>query len=152
MTINKAQGATLDAVGIDVTSPVFGHGQLYVALSRVDDFHKITVLTPTNDTTTRNVVFQEVFDKDYIDTQIRLRTERPIDSSRMDSDATCIPDRAQNMFCDDDTEAFLDQLDHYDEYDPNDGVDLHQNPDTFEYTHDERAYEEDWVPYDHWQE
>ena len=80
MTINKAQGATLDAVGIDVTSPVFGHGQLYVALSRVDDFHKITVLTPTNESSTRNVVFQEVFDKDYIDTQIRLRTERPIDS------------------------------------------------------------------------
>ena len=152
MTINKAQGATLDAVGIDVTSPVFGHGQLYVALSRVDDFHKITVLTPTNESSTRNVVFQEVFDKDYIDTQIRLRTERPIDSSRMDSDGTRIPDRAQNMFCDDDTEAFLDQLDHYDQYDPNDGVNLHDNPDTFEYTHDERAYEEDWVPYDHWQE
>jgi hypothetical protein len=46
------------------------------------------------------------------------------------------------------TVAFLDQLDHYDEYDPNDGVHLHDNPDTFEYTHDVRAFEEDLVPYD----
>ena len=57
MTINRAQGATLDAEGINVTSPVIGHGQLFVALSRVDDFHKITVFTPNNETT-RNVVFQ----------------------------------------------------------------------------------------------
>ena len=92
------------------------------------------------------------FDKEYIDAQIRLGTERPIDSSRMDSDANCMPNRGHNMFCDDHTEAFLDQLDHYDEYDPNDGVNQHDNPDTFEYTQDERAYEEDWVPYDHWRE
>ena len=32
MTINKAQGQTLHRVGLYLPSPVFGHGQLYVAL------------------------------------------------------------------------------------------------------------------------
>lgn len=35
MTINKAQGQTLQRVGVYLPSPCFGHGQLYVAASRV---------------------------------------------------------------------------------------------------------------------
>lgn len=35
MTINGAQGQTLDYVGLWLEEPVFRHGQLYVALSRV---------------------------------------------------------------------------------------------------------------------
>ncbi len=35
MTINKAQGHTLKMVGIFLPKPVFTHGQLYVAMSRI---------------------------------------------------------------------------------------------------------------------
>lgn len=38
MTINKAQGQTFDQAGIYLQRPVFSHGQLYVALSRVHSF------------------------------------------------------------------------------------------------------------------
>ena len=43
LTINKAQGQTLDRVGIYLRSPVFSHGQLYVALSRNGDPHRTCV-------------------------------------------------------------------------------------------------------------
>ena len=35
MTINKSQGQSFDRVGVSLTNPVFAHGQLYVAFSRV---------------------------------------------------------------------------------------------------------------------
>ena len=49
MTINKAQGQTLRTVGVDLRSPVFSHGQLYVALSRVIDVRQLRVLLPDDE-------------------------------------------------------------------------------------------------------
>jgi ATP-dependent exoDNAse (exonuclease V) alpha subunit len=43
MTVNKAQGQTLDRVGIYLPDHVFSHGQLYVALSRARQAASIKV-------------------------------------------------------------------------------------------------------------
>ena len=150
MTVNKGQGCTLDAAGLDASVPVFGHGQLYVAFSRVSDFDKITILIPNGEPTSRNIVFQEVFDKEYIDTQIRIRSERPPCSERFQSNYSRMPDDHLNPFMDEDTEALIDQMDHLDEYNPNDGV--HDPTTDLPYTRDELVFEEDWVPDDSWQE
>jgi ATP-dependent DNA helicase PIF1 len=76
MTINKSQGGTFDKVGIELTSPVFTHGQLYVAVSRTSDFSNVTIMTSNNDNTTKNIVFPAIFDKEYIDEQRRILLSR----------------------------------------------------------------------------
>jgi len=62
MTINKSQGQSIMNVGIDLRTPVFAHGQLYVALSRCTSKDRIKVLFPElSDTThTTNIVYPEV--------------------------------------------------------------------------------------------
>jgi ATP-dependent exoDNAse (exonuclease V) alpha subunit len=61
MTINKAEGQSVKYVGIHLISPVFCHGQLYVALSRATSSEKVHVLLPTSSPTkTANVVYSEV--------------------------------------------------------------------------------------------
>ncbi|KIK16812.1 hypothetical protein PISMIDRAFT_112662 [Pisolithus microcarpus 441] len=44
MTINKSQGQTVQHVSLDLRTPVFSHGQLYVALSRCTHPRNIKVL------------------------------------------------------------------------------------------------------------
>jgi hypothetical protein len=62
MTINKSQGQSVTHVGLDLRTPVFSHGQLYVALSRCTSGHRIKVLFPDQEkgTKTTNIVYPEV--------------------------------------------------------------------------------------------
>jgi len=65
MTINKSQGLSLKNVWIYLPSPVFLHGQLYIAVSRITSKDGLKILITDEDgdnvTTTLNVVYQEVF-------------------------------------------------------------------------------------------
>lgn len=64
MTINKSQGQSLSQVGLFLPRPVFTHGQLYVALSRVKRKKGLKILICNKDmnigNTTKNVVYKEV--------------------------------------------------------------------------------------------
>ena len=63
MTINKSQGQSLKHVGLNLRSPVFSHGQLYVALSHCTHPRNIKILFPLNQEEKKasNVVWTEVF-------------------------------------------------------------------------------------------
>ena len=65
MTINKSQGQTFTRVGLCLLDDVFAHGQLYVALSRVRQQHQLTILLPEGQTTTKNVVYHQIFNHGY---------------------------------------------------------------------------------------
>ncbi|GKD87358.1 ATP-dependent DNA helicase PIF1-like protein [Tanacetum coccineum] len=64
MTINKSQGQSLSKVGLYLSRPVFTHGQLYVALSRVKSKRGLKVVVCDDESnvskTTTNVVYKEV--------------------------------------------------------------------------------------------
>ena len=66
MTINKSQGQTLSRVGLYLPQPVFTHGQLYVAISRVKTKRGLKILILDEDgkvtNTTKNVVYKEIFE------------------------------------------------------------------------------------------
>ena len=60
MTINKSQGQSFEAVGVDLRTPVFSHGQFYVAASRVTSKAGLCILLPPNVNTTSNIVYPEI--------------------------------------------------------------------------------------------
>ena len=69
ITINKGQGQSLESVGIFLPTPeaIFSHGQLYVALSRVQNPRGLKIMvcggtySPSGLVCVRNVVYKEVF-------------------------------------------------------------------------------------------
>lgn len=69
MTINKSQEQSLSHVGVHLSRPVFTHGQLYVAFSRVRSIEGLKIYIPGTaygkDNCTTNVVYKEVFRNIY---------------------------------------------------------------------------------------
>lgn len=61
-TIHKVQGATLDDVALDVGKGCFGHGMLYVALSRLRDLKRLRVVRKI---TKRNIVIRKEVQEFY---------------------------------------------------------------------------------------
>ena len=66
MTINKSQGQSLSHVGLFLRKPVFSHGQLYVAISRITSREGLKILVcgdeiGSRSDSTLNVVYKEVF-------------------------------------------------------------------------------------------
>jgi ATP-dependent exoDNAse (exonuclease V) alpha subunit len=69
ITINKSQGQSLKVIGIHLaTSPVFAHGQLYVAISRATDCRQIRISLPKGAKgNTENIVYKEVLPNEIFD-------------------------------------------------------------------------------------
>ncbi|KAE9187157.1 hypothetical protein PF005_g20559 [Phytophthora fragariae] len=67
MTINKAQGQTVQNLGLYLATPCFSHGQLYVALSRVTSRSKFKALIEypqleeDDGVYTDNIVYRQIF-------------------------------------------------------------------------------------------
>jgi hypothetical protein len=64
MTIHKCQGQTFDHVGILLTTSVFTHGQLYVALSRCTSKLNLKVqlsYQKSKERKTKNIVFNDIY-------------------------------------------------------------------------------------------
>ena len=67
MTINKSQGQSLNKIGVYLPQPIFGHGQLYVALSRATSPGGLKVLivdeSGRGKNTTKNIVYKDFLNK-----------------------------------------------------------------------------------------
>ena len=60
ITINKAQGQSLELCGLYLRTDCFSHGQLYVACSRVGYLDNLFIYTENG--TTKNIVYPQVLE------------------------------------------------------------------------------------------
>jgi ATP-dependent DNA helicase PIF1 len=64
ITINRSQGHTFNNVGVYLSTPVYSHGQLYVAISRVTSSANIKIFSGQGPARyMRNVVYKEVLEQ-----------------------------------------------------------------------------------------
>uniref|UniRef100_H3GAI5 DNA helicase Pif1-like 2B domain-containing protein n=8 Tax=Phytophthora ramorum TaxID=164328 RepID=H3GAI5_PHYRM len=69
MTINKAQGQTVQYLGLYLATPCFSHGQLYVAMSRVTSRSRFKALVEypereeEDGVYTANIVYRQLFER-----------------------------------------------------------------------------------------
>lgn len=66
MTINKAQGQTFNKVGIILNTPVFAHGQLYVALSRVTNSERLFIQLLNDNNQTHTIIADNIITKNIV--------------------------------------------------------------------------------------
>jgi ATP-dependent DNA helicase PIF1 len=59
-TMHSCQGLTYNKIGIDLTSPIFTHGQLYTALSRIRSRQDAMIRVCENENTTKNITYHEI--------------------------------------------------------------------------------------------
>lgn len=66
MTMNKSEGLTVQNVSLYLHNPVFGHGQMYIAVSRVTSPVGLKIVTVRDDHSqdglAKNIVYHEIFD------------------------------------------------------------------------------------------
>lgn len=117
MTINKAQGQTLSKVGLYLKTPCFGHGQLYVAFSRVARPENVRVYIEDGPSQgslryrrgksfTRNVVYHSLLGREGIAVE---RVRRDI----IPAEDIAIAEQADNeeLFGGDRDDEFFDNID-----------------------------------------
>ncbi|CAG8817010.1 36175_t:CDS:1, partial [Gigaspora margarita] len=63
ISINRSQGQTMNHVELYLPTPVFSHGQLYIACSRVTSRQNLQIYlgTPEIVGCTKNIVYSEIF-------------------------------------------------------------------------------------------
>jgi hypothetical protein len=118
MTINKSQGQTFERVGIYLPSPVFSHGQLYVAFSRAVSKNNVRIKINQTERqgrmkgnsdkfSTVNCVYREIFEDQKLhsesmeDQKSIQQVSPPMDIGNFDVIANSIVDN----FCDSDSES-----------------------------------------------
>jgi hypothetical protein len=129
MTINKSQGQTFKRVGIYLPSPVFSHGQLYVAFSRATSKNNVRIKIQqterqgrmkgnSNRFSTVNCVYREIFEdqkihNESVEDEKNIQVFPPMDIEQFDviANSNSIVDNC----CDSDSESvktinYLDDL------------------------------------------